>query len=122
MTPKGQDINPILVVRDGLNIDYTSIILRLGFALVKNLRTHINGIADENGSQMLDAFVIKICDGFTANIRDSNTNCERKNESPNHKNLPMLIMARIIRISMNRVVVHRQKTEKVVIAFKDGFR
>ena len=117
-----QHIDAMLVVSDGLYIDDAAVGLGLGLALVEHAGTHIDGVVDEHGVEVLDILVTEIGYGLTADIGHGDAYCQGEYQCAYHQNLTMLIVGSIVDIGMHGMMVHGEETKEIIVALENGLR
>ena len=117
-----QHIDAMLVVGDGLYIDDAAVGLGLGLALVEHTGTHIDGVVDEHGIEVLDILVTEVGNGLAADIGHGDAYSQGEHQCAYHQDLTMLIVAGIVDIGMHGMVIHGEETEEIVVALENGLR
>ncbi len=114
--------HPILVEHAGVDADGAAVGLGLRLALLQHLRLAVERVAVEHRSGVLELFGGEVGDRLAAHVADGHAERQRVHERADHDVAPLLGLVRIHVVDVQRVVVHRDQAEEVVVSLGHGLR
>src|SRR3954469_1602503 len=116
------DEHAVLVEHARVHLHRAAVGLRLRLALLEHLGLAEQRVAVEHRRRVLELLRGEIGDGLAADVGDAHPERQRVHERPDDDVAPLLRLRRVDVVDVQRVVVHRQQAEQVVVAFGDRLR
>src|ERR1700730_778210 len=110
----------MLVIGNRFNCDDATIWLTTGEFFVKYFRFSVNRVTMKSRPQVPHILKLKVGNRFTADIRHTHTQRDTEDKRANYETLLELCILTVIRIDMQRIVIHGEHAEKCIIIFSNG--
>src|SRR3954453_14317180 len=116
------DEEPVLVEDAGVHADRTAGRLGLRLALLEDLGLAEQRVPVEHRGGVLELLRGEVRDRLAADVGDAHPERQRVDERADDDVAPLLGLRGVHVVDVQRVVVHRQQAEEVVVALGDGLR
>jgi hypothetical protein len=112
----------VLVEHAGVDADRPAVGLGLRLALLEHLGLAEQGVAVEHRGGVLELLGGQVGDRLPADVRHAHPERQRVDERPDDDVAALLRPRRVHVVDVQRMVVHRQQAEEVIVALGDGLR
>src|SRR4051794_24504572 len=119
--PEHADQGAVLLVALGLHADDATVGLGAGLALVQDGGLAVDGVAVEGRRDVAQGLDLEVGDGLAGHVRDGHAEQDRVDVvADHHVLLELRRRLGVVRVDVQRVVVHRQQAEEVVVVLGYG--
>src|SRR4051812_25847421 len=115
------DHGAVLLVALGLDAHDAAVGLGAGLTLVEDRRLAVDRVAVEGRRDVAQRLDLEVGDGFAGDVRYGHAEQDRIDIVAHHY-VPLELCRRlgVVRVDVQRVVVHRQQAEEVIVGLGDG--
>src|SRR4051812_2697276 len=103
-----------------VDLDRPAVGLRARLAQLEHLGLREQRVAVEDRRRVAELLGRQVRDGLAGDVRDAHAERQRVDVGPHHDVAALLGLRRVDVVDVQRVVVHRQQAEEVVVALGDG--
>src|SRR6478735_6842434 len=120
LAPEDAHHGAVLLVADRLDVDDAAVVLRGRLPLVEHGRLAVDRVAVEGRRDVAQRLDLEVGDGLARHVRHRHAEEQRVDVVPDDDVLPELRRPRgVVGVEVERVVVHRQQAEEVVVVLRD---
>ena len=105
-----------------MHLDRAAVGLGSGLLLLEHLRLAEQRVAVEHRRRVLELFGREVGDRLAAHVADRHAERQRVHERTDHHVAPLLGFGRVDVVEVQRMVVHRDQAEQVVVGLGHGLR
>src|SRR5579859_2187277 len=119
--PEAADPLAVLVVGAGLDQDRPAVRLRLRFGHLQHGGLRIDGVAVEGRVLVLERVDLEVGDRLARDVGNAHPERQRVDEvADHHVAAELRALLRVVRVGVERVVVHGDRAKEVVVGLGDG--